>query len=100
MTNALQTPDWFDRLWESSIKAKLPLLLRTEAIKKLAREAVGTATETLGALAKTPEGMRQVVAYGRIFAAVRGLQGVFSSPDPSPEEVAAFVERLVDKVKP
>jgi hypothetical protein len=92
-------PDWFDRLWDENAH-NLPVWLRNPSGKKLVRNFAGILIETAGVMAQTPEGVRQVVAYARILAAVRGVRGVFDSPDPSPEQVAAFVERLVQKVKP
>jgi hypothetical protein len=92
-------PDWFDRLWDQNSQ-KIPVYLRNDAFKKTARGLVGLCVESLGSFAKTPDGMRQVVAYARIVAALRGVQGVANAPDPSPEQVAEMVERLVARVKP
>jgi hypothetical protein len=100
VTTAIKpAPDWFDRLWETEQK-RLPLFLRNESSKDLARKLVATAVEAAGSFAKSPEGMRQVIAYGRIYAAVRGMGDLMGQPDPSPEQVAAAVEKLVARVKP
>lgn len=100
MTKTIQpAPDWFDRLWDSNTD-KLPLLLRNDSAKQAARGLVGVMVEALGKQATTPEGIQQVVAYARILASVKGIRGVMEAPDPSPAEVADFVERLVQRAKP
>lgn len=99
MTSPAHIPDWFDVLWESH-QHKLPFLLRNDAGKKLAREILGMAIQGVVTYSKTPRGVRALIAFSRIQAIVKGVQGVCDSPDPSPEEVAAAVERLVQKVKP
>jgi hypothetical protein len=98
-TELTPAPDWFDRLWDAQ-SHKLPIYLRNDSGKKVARSFVAGMIETLGAAAKTPEGMRQVVAYARIAAILRGSRGILDQPDPSPEQVADAVERLVQRLKP
>lgn len=92
-------PDWFDVLWETH-QSKLPILFRNDAGKKLARELVGVAISGAASYSTTPQGIRALVAFSRIAAILKGTQGVLDSPDPSPEEVAAAVERLVQRVEP
>lgn len=92
-------PDWFDLLWETH-QSKLPIFFRNEAGKKLARELVGVAISGAASYSTTPQGVRILVAFSRIMAIMKGAQGVLDSPDPTPEEVAAAVERLVQRVKP
>jgi len=99
VTDNLTQPDWFDRLWEQ-IKPGLNPLFRSESVKNSARSMVGMAFDVLGKHAKTPEGMRQLVAFARIASAVKNSRAAFASPDPSPEEVVEFVERMMQKVKP
>ena len=99
MNQNLTQPDWIDHLWDQ-IKPGLNPLFRSESVKNSARGMVGIAVEVLGKHAKTPEGMRQLVAFARIASAVKNSRAAFASPDPSPEEVAEFVERMVDRVKP
>ena len=91
--------DWFDRLWSEN-ESRLPIYLRNDAMKKTARGIIGNLIEGAGSFAKTPEGVRQIVAYARIAAILKGVSGVTSAPDPSPEQVAEMVERLVQRVKP
>jgi hypothetical protein len=92
-------PDWFDRFWAQH-RDRLPLLLRGDATKELARGMVGAAIQAAAQASTTPQGVRGLIAFSRIAAIVRGVNGVCDSPDPSPEEVAAAVERLVQRVKP
>ena len=103
MTTLTQSPDWFDALWEQH-KHKLPPYLRSEPVKKLAREMIGPlsdfALQEAARKAATPDGIRVIVAFARVTAILKGAQGVCDSPDPTPEEVAAAVERLVKRVKP
>lgn len=97
MSETLAHPDWFDRLWEKH-QNDLPFWIRTQ--KKAARQLLGSVVEAMGAYAQTPEGIKQVIAYARIFSILRGTQGILESPDPSPDQVADAVQRLVDRVKP
>lgn len=100
MSTSIQpAPDWFERLWEEHAH-KLPILLRNDSGKKLARQLVAVVIDSLGQFAKTPEGVRQIVAYARIYSILKGSQGVIDAPNPTPEQVADAVQKLVEKVKP
>jgi hypothetical protein len=91
--------DWFDNLWDQA-SPNLPIYLRGQSVKDQARGLVGLGIEALAQQAKTPEGIRQVVAFARIASIMRGAQNVVDAPDPTPEEVVEQVERLVKRVKP
>jgi hypothetical protein len=97
MNELAEHPDWFDRFWEQHSK-DLPIFLRGQ--KKAARHLLGAAVEAMGAYAQTPDGVQKVVAFAKIARIVIGARGVLGSPDPSPNEVVAEVQRLVDQVKP
>ena len=99
MTSPARIPDWFDVFW-SQHRDKLPVLLRGDSTKEFARKLLGTATEEAAKYSTTPGGVRALIAFSRVAAIVKGVNGVCDSPDPSPEEVAAAVERLVQRVKP
>src|SRR5271165_3452480 len=99
MTSPARIPDWFDEFWNAQ-KVKLPLYLRNDATKELARGLLTAAVQGAAQAAGTPQGVRALIAFSRVAAIVKGVNGVCDSPDPSPEEVAAAVERLVAKVKP
>jgi hypothetical protein len=92
-------PDWFDTFWEKN-KSRLPIYLRNDATKELARTLIGAAVMSAAQVSQTPQGVKALIAFSRITAIVKGVNGVCDSPDPSPEEVAAAVERLVQRVKP
>lgn len=92
-------PDWFETFWAEH-KHRLPTYLRNEATKNLARTMVAAAVQGAAQSATTPQGVRALIAFSRIAAIVKGVNGVCDSPDPTPEEVAAAVERLVQRVKP
>jgi hypothetical protein len=100
MPDAVQTRDWFDDIWDTKVSPTLPIYLRSAGVKQLARGAVRVLVESMGAHAKSPEGLRQVVAFARIAAILKGATGVMDAPDPTPEQVADAVERLVARVKP
>jgi hypothetical protein len=91
------SPDWFDAWWEQNHKL-LPAWIRGQ--KKAARQVLAGVIIALGQQASTPEGIRIIVAYGRIATSVKRVREVMSGPDPSPDEVADFIERLVQRVKP
>lgn len=95
----IPAPDWFDSFWDSQ-KHNLPTFLRNEAGKKLARAALDAAIQSGAQYAATPQGIRAVIAFARISAMLRGIQGVCDAPDPSPEQVVDGVERLLNRVKP
>lgn len=94
----IPAPDWFDVLWQANAH-KLPLMLRGDAVKKLAREMMNTVLDGAGTYAKTPDGIKTVLAFGKIARAVKSMEGAINSPDPSPDEVAAAVERMVERMK-
>lgn len=104
MSTAPQSPrDWFDQLWEEQQK-NLPLLLRTERAKETARSLTGFALEAFGKQATTPDGVRALIAMGKITrmvkAAREGTQNTLDAPEPTPEQVEEFVSRLVERLKP
>lgn len=92
-------PDWFDTFWETQ-KVKLPIYLRNDATKELARGLMSAAVQSAAAYATTPQGIRGLIALGRITAIVKGVNGVCDAPDPSPEDVTAAVERLAQRARP
>lgn len=99
MTTPARIPDWFDVFW-SQHRDKLPILLRSDTTKEFARKLAGDMIQGAAQHATTPQGVRALIAFSRVAAIVKGVNGVCDSPDPSPEEVAAAVERLVQRVKP
>jgi hypothetical protein len=100
MTAAPQTtPDWFDVYWAKNAY-RLPVLFRGETTKELCRGLIKDMLAAIPAQAASAEGLRTVVAFARIALILKGAQGVLDSPDPSPDQVADAVQRLVDRVKP
>jgi hypothetical protein len=99
MPKAIQARDWFDDFWDSH-KRDLPAFLRNDSFKDTARGLVRVMVEGIGQQATTPEGIRQIIAFARIAAILKGTQGVMDAPNPTPEQVAEAVERLVQRVKP
>ena len=93
-------PDWFDDLWDTTIAPQVPIYLRGETLKQTARGLTRILVERLGALATTPEGVRQIVAYARIATVCKAAMRANLGPDPTPEQVAEFVEKVVARVKP
>jgi len=99
VTHPIQpAPDWFDRLWEEH-KEKLPLLFRSEAMKRVVRVNLETVSREAAKYATTPDGIRVIVAFAKISAILKGSQGVLDAPNPSPEQVADAVEKLVERLK-
>lgn len=99
MTANLQpVPDWFDQLWAKH-QNELPFVLRNETGKKLARTLLESAIQGMTDYSRGPQGVRTIVAFSKIAAIVKGINGVAGAPDPSPEEVAEVVKRLVEKLK-
>jgi len=98
-TSPQRLPDWFDALWETH-REKVPLFLRNDTGKKLLRDALGAAMQGAASYSTTPSGIRAIIAFSRISAIVKGVNGVCDAPDPSPEQVAEAVERLMKRVKP
>jgi hypothetical protein len=99
MTTPARIPDWFDSLWETH-SHRLPFFLRSDTGKDLVRKLAGDVIQEFAKQATTPKGIQSLIAFSRITAILKGVQGVCDSPDPSPEEVAAAVERLVQRVRP
>lgn len=99
MPAPIKSRDWFDDFWDSHRK-DVPAFLRNDSFKNTARGLARVLIEGMGKQATTPEGIRQIVAYGRILATVKAMHNTASGPDPSPDEVADAVERLVQRVKP
>ena len=99
MPDSVQNRDWFDTFWEAH-KREIPAFLRNDSFKTTARGIVRVLIEGMGREAKTPDGIRQIIAFARIAAIMKGSAGVLDAPDPSPEQVAEAVERLVQRVKP
>jgi hypothetical protein len=98
MGSALEnSPDWFDAWWEQN-QTFLPIWIRGQ--KKAARQVLAGLITAMGQQATTPEGVRVILAFGKIASIVKGARGVLDSPNPTPEEVTVAVERLVQKVKP
>jgi hypothetical protein len=93
-SNIAPAPDWFDRFWSEN-SGKMPMWLRTESAKAIARELFETAMKIVAKQAQTPEGLKKIIAFARIQAIMKGVDGVLTAPDPSPDEIAAAVERLV-----
>ena len=98
-TSPIAAPDWFEQLW-SQHRHRLPFLLQNEAGKKMVRDLLGIVLESLKAQAGSANGISTVIAFARIQAMLKGCQGVMDTPDPTPEQVADAVERLIGKVKP
>jgi len=98
-TKPIPTPDWFDTFWESQ-KHNVPVFLRNDHGKKIARAALEAAVQSGAQLATTPQGIRGLIAMARITAILKGVGGVLNSPDPSPEEVTRAVEELAQRVRP
>jgi len=98
MTTPARIPDWFDRLWHE-YSPKLPVLLRTDSAKKIAREIADVAIREFAKQAGTPEGVRAIIAYAKISAILKGTRGVCDAPDPTPEEVTEAVKKLVERLK-
>jgi len=98
MTSPARIPDWFDRLWAEA-SPRLPVLLRSEGAKRIAREVADLAIREFAKQAGTPEGVRAIIAYAKISAILKGARGVCDAAEPTPEEVTEAVQRLVDKLK-
>jgi hypothetical protein len=99
-TTPARLSDWFDEIWEAKIAPQLPFYLRTDATKKLARGMVDVTVQAAAKQATTPQGVRALIAFSRIAAILKGVNGVCDAPDPSPEEVADAVQKLVERLKP
>jgi len=100
LTTSTKTPPvWFLNFWAENC-VKLPILFRGESMMMLAWDLFGTLLEHVGRYMKTPDGMRQFIAFARIQTILSGSHGVLNQPDPTPEQVAEAVQRLVNRVKP
>lgn len=95
-TKPIPAPDWFDTFWEKHEK-DIPIFFRNARGKELARSAMDAAIQGAAQAATTPQGLRALIAFSRISAIVKGVHGVCDAPDPSPEEVAAAVEKLAQR---
>lgn len=97
---ATAPPAWFDKFWEQE-SPKLPIYLRGDTIKNLAWAMFQVFIDYAGKYVKTPDGMKDAIAFARISAIVKGSRAVMDAPDPSPEQVVEAVQRMVDRgVKP
>jgi hypothetical protein len=97
VTELVEHPDWFDRFWEQHSK-DLPIFLRGQ--KKAARHLLGAAVEAAGTYGQTPAGVQKIIGFAKVVSILQGARGVLESADPTPEQVAAAVQRLVDRMKP
>jgi hypothetical protein len=95
----IPAPDWFEQLWREH-QHRLPFLLQNETGKRMVRDLLGIVLESLKAQAGSASGVSTVIAFARIQAMLKGCQGVLDAPDPTPEQVADAVERLVERMKP
>jgi hypothetical protein len=99
MSELSQARDWFDEFWDQNV-ALLPVYLRGAPVKKIARELLQLGLKAMAKQAGTPDGVKAIIAFARVKAIVTGTKGVLDAPDPTPEQVAEAVERLVQRVKP
>jgi hypothetical protein len=100
MTTASATRDWFDELWDRHIPLMFRLHPMAGQLKSLARNLMDEALKIMAKRAGAPDGVKAVIGFARIQAIVKGAQGVMDAPDPSPEQVVEYVERLTQRVKP
>ena len=98
MTTTVKPPLWFLTFWEENCP-KLPLLLRGETTMMLAWDILGLLLEWVARYMKTPDGMRQFIAFARIQTILQGAHTVLLQSDPTPEQVAEAVQWLVQRVK-
>jgi hypothetical protein len=96
MTPSQITPAWFDQFWAENCM-RLPILMRGDSMKQIAWQLFQVLLEAVGREAKTPHGLRTIVAFAKIQAIMQGSQHVLGAPEPTPEQVAEFVQRLVDR---
>lgn len=99
MTAAQIPPPWFDDFWEQKSPA-LPFLMRSEGVKMIAWDLLSSLLGILQEQSTTPSGVKAIIGMAKVQAILRGTQWVMNAPDPSPEQVAEAVERLMQKVKP
>jgi hypothetical protein len=95
--NLSDAPDWFDALWEKH-SPDMPWWMRSQ--KEAARTMMGPILDSFANQAKTPEGVRAIIAFAKIAKIVKGARGVLDDPNPTPDQVAEAVQRLVERVKP
>jgi microsomal dipeptidase-like Zn-dependent dipeptidase len=100
MTTDSATRDWFDELWDRQVPLMYRLHPSSAALKRIARSLMDEALKVMAKKAGAPDGVKAIVAFARIQAIVTGAKGVLDAPDPTPEQVAEAVERLVQRVKP
>jgi hypothetical protein len=98
-TTPQRMPDWFDAYWEAN-KFRLPIFMRNDNTKQIARSLVDGMIQTMAQQATTPAGIRALISFAKITAVLKSTKGVMLSPDPTPEEVAEEVRRLVERVRP
>ena len=91
-------PPWFLEFWEDNCH-RLPMMLRGDTTMNLAWALFELLLSHVGRYARTPDGMKQVIAFARITAIMQGAQGVLDAPDPSPEQVEEALRKLLDKAK-
>lgn len=96
MTPSQITPTWFDKFWADNCM-RLPILMRGDSMKQLAWQLFQILLGAVGDYANTPDGMRAIVAFAKIQAIMQGSRDVMDAPNPSPEQVADAVQRLVDR---
>jgi hypothetical protein len=91
-------PTWFLEFWEDNCQ-RLPTFARGESMMNLAWSLFELLLQHVGRYARTPDGVKKVIAFGRVVTILQGAQGVLDSPDPTPEQVEQAVQRLVERVK-
>lgn len=91
-------PPWFDKFWEDQ-SPKLPFLLRSEGAKHVAWGLFQVLMDQMLQQSATPNGVKTVIAFGKVVTILQGSHNVLNAPDPSPEQVVEAVQRLVDGAK-
>jgi hypothetical protein len=97
LTPPARPRDWFDELWETHAH-ELPIFLRGS--KETARKLVPIFLESMSKAATAPESLRALAAVARISRILQGARGLVDTPEPSPEQIADAVERMVERLKP
>lgn len=92
-------PDWFDTFWEAN-KLRLPVWARNDSAKQLARTMLDQSLQIAAKQAATPDGVRAIIAFAKISAIMKGVTGVMDAPNPSPDDVAEAVRKLVERLRP
>ena len=99
MTTLPAARDWFDELWDKQVPLMYRLHPLSGPLKSIARNLMDEALKVMAQKAGAPDGVKAIIAFARIQAIVIGAKGVLDAPDPTPEQVAEAVERLVQRVK-